>query len=305
MSATKENSAQERTSKSNWLRHFMLTPLTDLDFVVGYQGPFPVGMQNCYPEELKKRTAAAMISYVAGLRSIDYAYKRYVEDYEYKDDPSLGSQMSVFLERTINDAEIGLHRLTFRDVVRLGDQIADTSLLRVSMSLHSAKILANRGLLFETLCLIRFSLEQLAWCYVCEKMDNEVAILNLEANSCIRPLCAVYPTAGRLYGKLSEFAHWNPKNHHWFIEQEGSQWAYVKASSRFRAVGLCYVMLAVDIYLSVIETIYFKATKKLLVLSKSSGGKFKRNRPTRRFVEKACQLFPEEKLLAEALRFFA
>jgi hypothetical protein len=70
----------------------------------------------------------------------------------------------------------------------VGDQIADLNLVRLTMTLLAAKLLANRGLLFETLCLNRFALEQLAWCYVCEQMDDEEKILKLKAPSCIKTL---------------------------------------------------------------------------------------------------------------------
>jgi hypothetical protein len=239
-----------------WARQFQLTSMADLDFVLGDQFGLPVGAQNRSPEELKKRVATALISYWSGLKSMNYAYDRYVGPENFKEDRSLGARIGTFLEETIDNAETNLRKLTFREVIRLGDQIADVNLLRLAMTLRAAKLLANRGLLFETMCLSRFALEQLAWCYVCEQQDDESKILKLEATSCIKPLCRVYPTAGRLYGFLSKFAHWDPKWHHLFIKQEGSQWAYIQASSQFKATALCHVLLIADIYLSVIETIY-------------------------------------------------
>lgn len=295
---------ESKSGKSRWLKHFTMTPIMDLDFVIGAESVFPIGMNSRYPSDLKRRVAAASISYVLQLKSIDYAYKRYGVDYDDKEEKTLDREINRILEEIIHDSEERLLKLTNRNVVRLGDQIADITLLRVSSSLHSAKILANRGLLFETLCLVRFILEQLAWSGVCEQLDDEEAILKLNALNCIKPFCNIYPTAGRIYGFLSDFAHWNPKYHHLFVDSQDSTWAYIKASCKYKAIALCYVLLAVDMQLALVEKIYCASVKEHIILNKSKKGQFKKNRPTRRLVQKVCTAFSKEEKLKQALLLF-
>jgi len=294
--------AEGQLGKSKWLEHFRLTPHLDLDFVIG--GPFSVGLPGRSSNKLKQRVAAAVISHAAGLSSIDYAYKRYAAHHSYDEDRSLGSEISDFLEGIIQRSEQELLELTRRDVIRLGDQVADATLLRVSSSLYSSKILANRGMLFDTLCLVRFTLEQIAWSCGCDQLEDEDAIFNLDAKKCIKKLGGIYPTSGRIYGFLSEFAHWNPRHHYLFLLIEDSRWAYIKASSEYKAIALCYVLLAVDIHLALIETIYYKFVKEHVVLSKSVKGRFKKNRPTRKLVERVSSSFPENRHLKQVLAFF-
>ena len=135
-----------------------------------------------------------------GLRSIDYTLKKYVEDDTYEEkDESLGGAIHLFLSENLERSHRELLKFTVRDVVRVGDMIADMNLVRIYSSLKAAHLLANRGLLFETLCLVRFVLEQLAWTKACETMTDEDAIMKLQATECITAFKTVYPHTGRLY----------------------------------------------------------------------------------------------------------
>ena len=290
--------------QSEWEKNFSLTPNLDLNFVIGANRGYPVGLHGRYDNELKRRVAAALLSYLLGGRSIDYVYKKHLDDHNYDLDRSIGSQIDELLEDIISRSRSNLLELTDRKIARIGEQAADGTLLRALPTLTSSKVLANRGLLFETLCLVRFILEQLAWACGAEPMDDENALLDLRVKSCVKKLDSIYPTAGRVYGFLSDFAHWHPKHHHLFLFVEGSQWGYVTASSEHRAIALCYVLLAADMHLALIEAIHHDSVKEYVVLSESIKGQFKKNRSTRKLVEKAYQAFPKSSQLKQALSFF-
>ena len=70
--------AKEDTFARPWTDHFRIQSDVDLDFVIGQQRGFPVGMPRRSPPEFKRRVLAAAQSYLAQLTSIDYTKRRYV-----------------------------------------------------------------------------------------------------------------------------------------------------------------------------------------------------------------------------------
>src|ERR1700722_1265646 len=82
----------------SWTDQFKIQSAVDLDFVIGQEYGRPIGMQRTSPPEFRRRVLAAGISHQLGLRSIDYALKRYVEPGIYEDaDVNLGDSTSDYL----------------------------------------------------------------------------------------------------------------------------------------------------------------------------------------------------------------
>jgi hypothetical protein len=283
---------------------FNLTALADFDFVVGEPTGLGIGLKNEYPPSLKRAVLAALLSNRMGLRSIDYTLKTYVETNAYEQqDETLGFKINRFLDLNITAAGKEYVGFTGRKIIRLGDQIADVNMMRINASLQAAKLLANRGLLFETQCLVRFILEQFAWCHKCHSLDDEDAILALQSKECVGEFKKVYPMAGRLYGHLSDIAHWDPNHHHLFVKSRSGGWTSVLSSSQFMAIGLCYVLLAFDMYHALIEKFYPDGHMKLKVFVATE--QFENNRRTKKLVEKVAAKFPDDKELSRVVAFFA
>jgi hypothetical protein len=80
--------AQRKPKRSAVATNFPVFAMNDYDFV--FQNPlWPVGLRSTFPEELKRRIAAAMLSCQFGYSGVDYAYKTYTKHARYDaGDPS-------------------------------------------------------------------------------------------------------------------------------------------------------------------------------------------------------------------------
>jgi hypothetical protein len=105
MQSSRSVAKRPQTSESESPGQFKLVPIDDIDFVLGHTLGVRVGTQNRSPEELKKRIATALFSYWTGTKSMDYMYKRYLNSEEFREDRSLGGQISTYLEDTIERRE--------------------------------------------------------------------------------------------------------------------------------------------------------------------------------------------------------
>jgi len=96
----------------NWTKQFQIQSGVELDFVIGQQGGYPVGMQSKSPAEFRRRVLAAKLSYELQLNSIDYTLKRYVDPDVYEtDEISLGETVSHYLRDAFNTLQNELKQL--------------------------------------------------------------------------------------------------------------------------------------------------------------------------------------------------
>jgi hypothetical protein len=241
----------------DWEKHFRIQSEVDLDFVIGQKLGYPVGMQSASPAAFKRRVLAGKLSYEMHLNSIDYTLKRYVDPALYeKDDVSLGEATSQYLH-TASDVLMGeLKKLHTQGDISFGVLGAELTLFRLPHALDTARILSNRGLLLEVLPLLRMCLEMMAWAHTAYYVSDNDAVVELKAQGCISSLKETYKSAGKLYGLLSQFAHWGHAIHGQFIDIDEGQVLIVEASVRYRAMSLALCLVMLDVYVEVIRKIY-------------------------------------------------
>jgi hypothetical protein len=245
--------ADERT----WKQHFQIQSVADLDFVIGQMLGWPIGMSRNSPPEFRRRVLAAAISYQLQLRSIDYALKRYVNPQEYDEEQiSLGDATSDYLARGAVIIEEELRNLHTKGELPFGLLGAELTLYKIPYTLDTARILSNRGLLLEILPILRLCLEMMSWAAVAFELVDEEHVATLKAQSCIFHMKRIYRTTGRLYGYLSQFTHWGHIVHGHFIAAEDGKIAVLKASVRYRAMGLSLCLVILDAFVEVIRHLY-------------------------------------------------
>jgi hypothetical protein len=253
------------TNSRPWAEHFKIQSEVDLDFVIGQQLGWPIGMLRRSPPEFWRRVLAAAISYQLQLRSIDYALKRYVASdlYESNDLP-LGDAASDYLRDSVTKLMNELRDLHTKGPT-FGMFGAEITLYRVPHSLDVARMLSNRGLLLEVLPILRLCLEMTAWANVAFHMQNEEKVVALKAQNCIADLKNVYETAGKIYGYLSTFSHWGHVVHGEFLSFDDQQVAVLKASVRYRAVALALCLVVLDVFIEVVRKLYTDRSDTLVV----------------------------------------
>jgi hypothetical protein len=240
-----------------WADHFRIQSEVELDFVIGQQAGWPVGMPRRSPPEFKRRILAAATSYLLQLNSIDYAKRRYVEKNQYEEEPTLlGEEVSAYLSGAIEKTIQQLYDLHTVGELGFGVFGSEITLYRVPYAIDMARMMANRGLLLEVLPILRLCLEMTAWARVAFFITDESKVVSLKAQSCISQLKDVYKTAGKIYGYLSEFTHWGHVIHRYFISLDGEKTSVLYASARYRAMSLALCLVLLDVLVEVSRFLY-------------------------------------------------
>jgi hypothetical protein len=257
---------------ANWTKQFQIQSEVDLDFVIGQRGGYPVGMQSRSPAEFKRRVLAGKLSYELQLSSIDYTLKRYVEPDVYKtDDVSLGESISHYPRDAFKTLLSELRKLHTQGELPFGVLGAELTLFRLPHALDTARMLSNRGLLLEVLPLLRMCIEMVAWAHTAFYMTDEDAVVGLKAQNCISSLKETYKSVGRLYGFLSQFAHWGHAIHGEFIDVHEGKVSILEASVRYRAMSLSLCLVLLDVYVEVIRKIYQKKSETIVSMVQGVG----------------------------------
>lgn len=244
---------------------FQIQSNVDLDFVIGQNFGTPIGMQRRSPPEFRRRVLAAAISHQLGLKSIDYALKRYVEPGVYDEEIStLGDIVSDYLSASATQFESHLKKLHTPDP-SFGVFGAEITLFRLPHALDVARMLSNRGLLLEVLPILRLCVEMLCWSNVAFGLTDEDDVVALKARQCVSKMKAVYSTIGKLYGYLSEFVHWEQITHGRFITFDQDQTAILKASVRYRAESLALCLVVLDVAIAATRRIYGNRSDQLII----------------------------------------
>jgi hypothetical protein len=162
--------------------------------------------------ELKRYVAAAVIAHQLGLRSLDYALKKYAKDLNLK--PHTDKERNLcteILEQVKNNID---QTIEWMDKVenkpgRIGLFSAVAALMRLQASFAIASSLIKRGYNFEALSICRLILEQVAWAYDVHELEDETVFKRNPSNS-IAKLKKILPEMGRLYGLLCKQVHISP-----------------------------------------------------------------------------------------------
>ncbi len=251
---------------SEWTRQFGIQSMEDLDFVIAQGSGCAVGMSRRDSPEFRRRILAAAISYKAQLSSMDYALKRYVKPDQYEDEEqTLGNEVSDFLRASVLSLEEELRRLHTKDNLTFGIFGAELTLFRVPYSLDTARMLANRGLLFEVIPILRLCLEMIAWATSAFCMADDSEVTALKAPNCVARLKNIYGAAGKLYGWLSNFAHWGHIVHNHFIKVVDGGTAALKASVKYRAMSLALCVIIVDVMVEAVRWLYVDRSNSLVI----------------------------------------
>lgn len=189
----------EEQNPRDWIGEFQIQSSSDLDFVIGQQVGWPIGMTRSSPPEFRRRVLAAAISHQLGLRSIDYAMKRYVKSDQYEGHKTtIGDSTSDFLREAAEILKDELKQLHTQENLTFGRFGAEITLFKFPEILDLARMLANRGLFLEVLPILRLCLEMTAWSVVSFDTSDEEAVRRLKAHKCVPRIKAIYESAGQV-----------------------------------------------------------------------------------------------------------
>ncbi|HEY9211301.1 MAG TPA: hypothetical protein VIQ29_00445 [Ancylobacter sp.] len=211
--------------------------------------PWPIGLKSTHPTELKKRVAVAGISVVLGARSMDSIYKKYskIFDYEEPNENRIDLQIQEFVRKKMDLVSDSVLRSSEREGTKFSAILAEWTLFRTPFSMQLAFYCANRGSLFESSAVSRSILEQVAWASYILSVDEGVEIPDVSATWCVGNLRKDVPAAGRLYGWMSNHAHWAFNAHRKAFTVDDGKLGHLFASCLFKAQSIAVILILIHI----------------------------------------------------------
>jgi hypothetical protein len=251
--------------KEVWKTNFPIYPSDNYDLNFPAMA-HPIGMMSTAPSDLVRRVVAAAISHQLGNKSIDYTYKRYLDDAEYdtNDGSRLDTRISAAIEKHSKHFSALLYHVTAQDGKFLGNCICEWTLTRAPHSIRQLLALAHRGNLYECCAVGRMVLEQIAWASEIDGLDEAAAINSIKAESSIRALKKKVPFIGNFYGWLSSHTHWRYEGHIKAMDFSEESICTMLQSSRFKAISLASTLLLLSVATVVLLSLRHKDVSALL-----------------------------------------
>lgn len=224
---------------------FPLLPNFIAQSIVGIPG-LRVGLESNQEYELTRKLLAALISHKLDV-GLSYAEKRYVND-------SLQSQWLGLTDRINSIFSYGYERMRYyvsfcADVPKAENSLQHFSVqffFRNLIAFDAAKRLSDFGLLCETATILRAALEQFAFCAKLWVSPADTELRKLRAIEAINSFKEIVPSAGKLYGVLSTYTHFEYDHHTHFFEWSEEKSFTLQRSPILRgyATHLIFVMMA-------------------------------------------------------------
>lgn len=178
----------------------------------------PVGVNLDYPVDLRERLSAASISHFMGHRTVDYTLKKYCR--VFQEDPGgevrKDRRIKLFCLETINLLTSGLREFRAEvegENVILGEYLSDVTISRLSFSFTRAFAEADKGAMLESIVIARMILEQVSWSISVRSLIDRENIMKISATKSIGAISKTRARWGKLYGWMSNHAHWGLDAH--------------------------------------------------------------------------------------------
>lgn len=216
-----------------WGKKDMFTRYIDLDDIKLIGSPWiTVGVPYNSPVSFIKKVYAGACASNLGIGSIDYAYKNYVNNQDFSEsnndfDTKLLEVTSSLKQGVINVLEY-LMSIEKPDIPSLF--AAGAAYVRIQNTFKGAVLCLRTGLHFETLAMERIIVEQLAWIYKVHNYKGDY--FKVLPSKCISSLKQLIPSAGILYGILSDKLHIKPKSTLDYILIENNELNIVLSDSK-------------------------------------------------------------------------
>lgn len=210
-----------------------------------------IGVKWSYSDTLLENILASVISDIGGLKSLDYAKKKYLNDWKRPadiDPKAFDIQTIHFLDFCILELQKCLiansHALTYSSI----QEICDMTLAKGLGTLRVALDLSSKGLLHEVLTLCRSSLEMIMWAFAVFDLPEEKNPFEFLPEKAISGFKKFFPCAGQYYGYLSGFSHWRKDTHTRVFDFSQENFAVLYASGQNKWEATANVILMARVY---------------------------------------------------------
>jgi hypothetical protein len=288
------NSTEPAENYRKWFPVFIDHSTFD---TVGF-GEEAIGLPKAATLDLKRKVLAAAIANKLRI-SLGYAEKRYVGT----DD--ITAPREVGLSHTIDNLFHEGHSLfcsyieslkdSFDDNTKTLDDLSNQFFYRNMAGLDAAKKLSDLGYLCEVAVVLRSLVEQFAFAAKLRTLPIETGLENVKPVQCLNYLKSVEGTAGRLYGLLSKYTHFEFDHHTHFFGRSPEAIFTIQKDAVLRAYSTHLIFITM---LSMANYVLSIAPTQFDVIPKSVPQLKRFARAIAEYSEQVCDLFPSDKVLA-------
>ncbi|MER8481531.1 hypothetical protein [Mesorhizobium sp. M1322] len=246
----------------------------ELEVPVNRKG-FVIGVNKDYPARLREMVSAAALTYQLQNSSIDYVRRTYFKGISYDEDTGGELRIDRNCKHSCDTlyAAADVFLKTYPSFLRreptVGEWIGDLTLVRVEYSFERAFAEADKGALYECVAIGRMILEQVCWVYCVRSLNDVDAIALKSATKSVGEASRVFPIVGRLYGWLSDHAHWAYSAHLKAITHKEDQSAAMLALSQFKAIAYAMLLALSEVYLRIVDSIAKSHRNRTLTATRS------------------------------------
>jgi len=250
-----------------------MDPETLDDFIKNYYGDAPDGLEDlsaltgltfavAVPADatatFKRYVMAAAQTQWLRNRSVDHVLKQYSGSWEFSDgEPELASLLSRICREVKTKTRRPLQRLHhFHKPAHAGLMASWAALFRLQATIRVCVFTIRQGFHFESACMLRLVVEQLAWvASIYDKSDLD-AIFRIEPSKSLGTLRRLFDRAGFVYGYLSDKAHISPERTKDYVtsDEQGALTAMMNDREQSRLDALIFLVLA-DWYIVTCELV--------------------------------------------------
>ena len=239
---------------------------------------------------LRVNMIAAMTASKLGIRSVDYARRRYLAgDVGDKEEDELAPILAAALQHVTAWRQQLTGSVSRTDC--FGAVSAKACLVRLSTSFLASSLLFRFGMLIEARSIGRVIAEQLAWAFSVRRLDAD-GIAKVDPRKSIGTLKHLIPHAARTYGVLSKVLHLMPPMDRYYVdvreEDDGDVLEVRTRESRKLCASSAVILLVLaDMYAIVSDVMLTDSARPPETISRSPEGdvRVRGDRPFRRVVD--------------------
>jgi hypothetical protein len=295
------NSAESAETYRKWFPVFIDHSTFDL---VGF-GKEAIGLPDSTTPDLKRKILAAFIANKLRI-SLNHAEKRYVSGEEISQARELGlsrkidtlfgqgySALCSYIEDLKQNCD---------DQSATLDDLSNQFFYRNMGGLEAAKKLSDLGYLCEVAVILRSLLEQFAFAAKVRTLPFDAELEKVKSGACINYLKSIEPSAGRLYGLLSKYTHFEFDHHTHFFARSLEAVFTIQKDSVLRAYSIHLIFLTM---LSMSRYVCSVASKQFDVLPSSVSNVEEFGLGVVEYSNLVCGLIPSDLVLASFHRAIA
>jgi hypothetical protein len=288
------NSTEPADSYRKWFPVFIDHSTFD---IVGF-GEEAIGLSTFATLDLKRKVLAAAIATKLRI-SLSYAEKRYVGTDDISAPRELG--LSHMIDNLFDQGHsrfcsyIDSLKESFDDDTETLDDLSNQFFYRNMAGLEAAKKLSDLGYLCEVAVILRSLVEQFAFAAKLRTLPIETEIEKVKPVQCLNYLKSVERTAGKLYGLLSKYTHFEFDHHTHFFGRSPEAVFTIQKDSVLRAYSTHLIFLTM---LSMAKYVLSVGPTQFDIIPESVSQLEDFTRGIAAYSKEVCDLFPSDRVLA-------